>query len=160
MGLKIAAMSRALVATTMRILSASFFPRIGVVLPRVLFVVAAPGFAHAATCGGATQAALGQCAETRRVAADARLNDAFGQVVTRLQDPDDQRQRDALKDAENVWIRFRDAECRFETAGSYGGSINSMQLADCATRLSDARARTLGAMAACHARDGSCVLGP
>ncbi len=153
-------MSRTLIATTVRLLPASFPVRIGAVLPLVLFTVAAPGLARAAPCSGTTQAALGQCAETGRVAADKHLNQAYGQVVARLQDPDDQRQRDALKDAENTWIRFRDAECRFETAGSYGGSMNSMELADCATKLSDARARALSAMAACHAQDGSCVLGP
>ena len=153
-------MSRTLIAAAMRLFPASFSVRIGAVLPLVLFAVATPGLARAASCNGTTQAALGQCAEAHRVAADKRLNDAYGQVVARLQDPDDQRQRDALRDAENIWIRFRDAECRFETAGSYGGSMNSMALADCATTLSDARARTLGAMAACHARDGSCVLGP
>ncbi len=134
--------------------------RTAVAAALALLAAVAPGRARAAACDGATQAELTSCAEARRAAADKRLNEAYAQVVARLAGPDDQRQRDALREAERTWIGFRDAECRFEEAGSYGGSIHPMELADCAAGLSDARATTLARMAACHAQDGSCELGP
>ncbi len=134
--------------------------RVVVAATLALLAAVAPRPAWAAGCGGGTQAELDGCAEARRVAADARLNEAYARVAARLGGAEDQRQRDAFRDAERAWIGFRDAECRFEGAPSYGGSMHSMELAECAARLSDARAATLSGMANCHARDGSCVLGP
>jgi uncharacterized protein YecT (DUF1311 family) len=50
---------------------------------------------------------------------------------------------DLLKASERAWIKFRDAECLYETVGDEGGSIYPTDYSNCLTTLTDLRTKQL-----------------
>lgn len=81
---------------------------------------AAQGRAPALDCSSGPQSALNECAAADFRAADAQLNTAYQAITRRLTDTPARR---SLVEAQRAWIRFRDAECEFDTKSSEGGSI-------------------------------------
>jgi uncharacterized protein YecT (DUF1311 family) len=61
-----------------------------------------------------------------------------------------------LQVAQQSWLRFRDQECEFETMRTVGGSIHSMIVAICLTRLTDQRVKDLEAQLNCQEGNLSC----
>ena len=118
-----------------------------------------PSVAHAADCANAaTQMAMNACAAGDPRAADARLNATFNEVAGRLRGQDDAGHR--LVAAERAWVRFRDAECAFDTNQVSGGSIAPMVLAECQTTMTKAREQRLRAYLDCREGDLACPLPP
>jgi len=70
---------------------------------------------------------------------DAQLNAVYNKLRARISDAGKQK----LLAAQQSWLRFRDQECEFETSGTLGGSIHSMIVAICLTRLTDQRIKDL-----------------
>jgi uncharacterized protein YecT (DUF1311 family) len=83
---------------------------------------------------------------------DERLNVVYDKVRARVSDAG----KKSLQTAQQSWLRFRDQECEFETMGSVGGSIHSMVVTICLTRLTDQRVKDLEAQLNCKEGDLSC----
>ncbi|MBW3571653.1 MAG: DUF1311 domain-containing protein [Gemmatimonadetes bacterium] len=88
------------------------------------------------------QADLNACAALAYARADTALNQAYQQVLQRVDAP----QKETLREAQRAWIRLRDADCELRNAEFQGGSIHPMLLALCQaqqTRLRTAQLREL-----------------
>src|SRR5690606_25275313 len=94
-------------------------------------VLALPTIAHGkdSCTDPQDQATLNQCASNDVQASDKRLNALYRQIRDRLKEDTDTRTR--LVQAQREWIKFRDAECAFQTALADGGSIMPMLVAQC-----------------------------
>jgi len=66
-----------------------------------------------------------------------RLNRAYRNLPQRL----DAGQLDPLKDAQRLWIKYRDANCAFY--GSQDGTIRQIQAAECVCSMTKDRALEL-----------------
>jgi len=102
------------------------------------------------------QATMNECAGASLKASDRTLNELFGQIEARLKD--DAGTRKLLVQAQRDWIRFRDAECAFETASA--GSTAPMLAAMCANRLTQARAKEFEGFLNCPEGDTACPVPP
>lgn len=69
---------------------------------------------------------------------DAELNDAYGAAMAGLS----KGRQEALREAQRLWIDFRDANCLFYGHPD-GGTMVAIEVADCLTRLTRDRAREL-----------------
>lgn len=87
--------------------------------------------------GGVT-AAMVDCmnSETRRQ--DARLNQAYKDVMAQL--PEARKKQ--LQEAQRAWLRFRDANCRYY-ADPDGGTLARVEANGCFMSATAARAREL-----------------
>lgn len=83
---------------------------------------------------------------------DQQLNAVYNKLRARISDAG----KKSLQTAQQSWLRFRDQECEFETMGTVGGSIHSMIVAICLTRLTDQRIKDLEAQLNCKEGDLSC----
>ncbi len=99
--------------------------------------------AMTAGCGSAvTQADMNLCAADRFARSDAALNTQFRRTYNALHG-----RAKLLLTAQRAWLAFRDAECAAVTAGSVGGTIHSMDVAECRTRLTTDRIHQLADLA-------------
>ena len=83
---------------------------------------------------------------------DQQLNAVYNNLRAKISDAG----KKSLQTAQQSWLRFRDQECEFETMGTVGGSIHSMIVAICLTRLTDQRIKDLEAQLNCKEGDLSC----
>lgn len=102
-------------------------------------------------------AAQSQMELNARAAADLRKSDQqLNAVYNKLRAKISDAGKKSLQTAQQSWLRFRDQECEFETMGTVGGSIHSMIVAVCLTRLTDQRIKDLEAQLNCQEGDLSC----
>lgn len=102
-------------------------------------------------------AAQSQMELNAQAAADLRKSDQqLNAVYNRLRAKISDAGKKSLQTAQQSWLRFRDQECEFETMGTVGGSIHSMIVAICLTRLTDQRIKDLEAQLNCQEGDLSC----
>lgn len=89
------------------------------------------------------------CAEQGWLAADAELNAAYAKARAAMKAldalmPADQRGADiALRDAQRLWVPYRDAACAAEGYLMHGGSAEPMLIYGCRERLTRARTSDL-----------------
>ncbi|GEP55139.1 lysozyme inhibitor LprI family protein [Reyranella soli] len=83
---------------------------------------------------------------------DQQLNTVYNKLRAKISDAGKAK----LQTAQQSWLRFRDQECEFETMGTVGGTIHSMIVAICLTRLTDQRIKDLEAQLNCKEGDLSC----
>ena len=106
-----------------------------------------PLAAQGLDCADASaQSVLDACAAQAFEAADAELNDAYegAMFAAGAVDPDGARGlQDALREAQRLWLPFRDAACAAEAAIYEGGSLQPMVRSDCLARVTSARAQDL-----------------
>ena len=109
------------------------------------FVVFMGGSAPALAegCEGLDQAALAGCVGEALTAADAELNSTFDAAMGALVDTPAQGQ---LRDAQRLWIPFRDAACAAEAAVYDGASVQPIARAQCLLRITLARTADLAAI--------------
>ena len=74
-----------------------------------------------------TQAEMNICWGKEYKAADATLNQVYGQLMRKLDDADNTQ----LKQVEAAWLKYRDANCEFVADQYKGGSIRPMIEAMC-----------------------------
>ena len=74
-----------------------------------------------------TQADMNICWGKEYKAADATLNQVYGQLTRKLDDAD----RTQLKQVEAAWLKYRDANCEFVGDQYKGGSMRPMIVAMC-----------------------------
>ena len=98
----------------------------------LLLALAAPAF-------GQTQYEMNLESKKAFEKADAALNDAYGKLLATLDDEGKKK----LRDAERLWVKFRDAECDSKADDYRGGSIMPLIYFTCAKRLTDERTAQL-----------------
>jgi uncharacterized protein YecT (DUF1311 family) len=126
-------------------------PRFLLALTPLLFTTVA----HAADCDNATdQTTMNQCAAQQNKAADKELNALYQQITTRLKSNPDSKK--LLIGAQRAWVAFRDAECKFSSAGVEGGSVYPLIYSNCITELTKARVETFKNYLKCQEGDLSC----
>ena len=74
-----------------------------------------------------TQADMNICWGKEYKAADATLNQVYGQLMRKLDEAD----KTQLKQVEAAWLKYRDANCEFVGDQYKGGSIRPMIVAMC-----------------------------
>lgn len=120
---------------------------------RLAVVCAAASVVLAAgAAAGQSQLELNQRAGDDLRKSDERLNAVYNKLRARISDAG----KKSLQTAQQSWLRFRDQECEFETMGTVGGSIHSMVVALCLTRLTDQRIKDLEVQLNCKEGDVSC----
>jgi uncharacterized protein YecT (DUF1311 family) len=128
-------------------------------LPAALIVVVLSGAAARAqdekidcTSQSLNMRQLDQCAGAAFNAVDARLDALYRAMKAKYDAPN----RALFEAAQKSWLAWRDAECRYETNGTAGGSINSMMQTKCRIAKTEARIKELDAQLHCEEGDLSC----
>ncbi|MDX8442735.1 lysozyme inhibitor LprI family protein [Mesorhizobium australafricanum] len=119
----------------------------------VLLATAPAAFAEDCDRNDDSQSMMNICADADYQAADAKLNAAYKELVSR----NDQASNKLLQTAQRAWIAFRDAECAYSTADSEGGSIHPMEVSQCLVRLTNERIKQLASDANCKLSDPNCA---
>ena len=88
-----------------------------------------------------------QCARQEFDKADAELNRAYQQLTGKLEDAEE---KEKLKTAQQAWLKFRDAECDFESFQNRGGTIYGLIYVSCQTSLTIERAKGLREVSETH----------
>jgi len=89
--------------------------------------------------GSNTQFELNQCAARARDKADAELNKVYRELIKDA----GTTERAKLRAAQLAWIKFRDAQCDYESVGNKGGSIYPMVSSFCLAKVTTARIKEL-----------------
>ncbi len=92
---------------------------------------------------GGTQAQMNVCAFDEYARADAALNAAYKHAMARLGGATKAK----LKQAQRLWLPYRDAACEAEAGPFDGGSIQPLIRAGCLTRLTKSRTQDLRTIA-------------
>ena len=87
-----------------------------------------------------TQVEMNECQGREYKKADAALNVVYKQLMAKI---DDEGERTALKVAQQAWIKFRDAECEFESYQNKGGTIYPLVYSGCLKVLTQERSKQL-----------------
>ena len=96
------------------------------------------------TPGGNSTVGMGGCLSAELDYWDARLNDAYGDVIAAARAMDAEMaeigatvasQEDALRAMQRAWITFRDATCDYEYSQWGGGSGSGPAIAGCLMRM-------------------------
>ena len=125
----------------------------------MLLMLAAP--AWALDCKTATnQASLNECAGKDFKAADDQLNALYKQAQDRLAHPATPDAKALLTEAQRAWIAFRDAECKFRSSDSEGGSIYPMTVLGCRTEITLKRVADFKHYLSCKPEEGDCPTAP
>lgn len=123
----------------------------------VAMVLAMPAFVFAQDkCYDAAkdQAAPNECADAASKKSDNKLNELYKQIETRLKDDADTKT--LFVQAQRDWVKFRDAECSFQTVGAAGGSVMPMLVAQCMDSLTQSRVKDFEGYLKCQEGDPSC----
>jgi uncharacterized protein YecT (DUF1311 family) len=104
----------------------------------------AAAFAYAGDQGDAEQSCDGstyeivECQKAKLSVLDKRLNTAYQQALKDAQSP---KQRDQLRAAQRLWVRYRDANCEYYELGE--GTIARIEGGICMLDLTRTRALEL-----------------
>ena len=110
----------------------------------LLLIPALQAQAQAPDCGNAqTQMEMNQCAAQAFERQDQQLNRVYNQYRAGLQPKD----RQALKQVQLAWIKFRDLDCRQVASIYKGGSMQPMVHAHCLAERTRERITHLEQMA-------------
>ena len=92
-------------------------------------------------CANAQSTAeMRDCAGREYKKVDDELNRVYRQLMSRL---DDEGHKGALKAAQQVWIKYRDANCDFESYLNRGGTIEPVVRYNCLTWMTESRTKEL-----------------
>jgi uncharacterized protein YecT (DUF1311 family) len=86
-----------------------------------------------------TQADMNACAAAEFTKADAKLNAAYKKLVPLL----DAKQKAEVKAIQLAWIKFKEANCKFESSSAEGGSMQPLLRSTCLTNLTESRTKDL-----------------
>jgi uncharacterized protein YecT (DUF1311 family) len=79
---------------------------------------------------------------------------AYREVLRRL--AGDERKKQLLRTAEQAWVAFRDAECKFAVSSTENGSIHPMETLICLADETRKRTKAIDAYLHCEEGDSSC----
>ena len=110
--------------------------------PMLLLSVTAPVNLEAQRdpCKGETTFEMKQCSAKEYKRADDELNKVYQQLMSKL---GDEGHKSALKSAQLAWLKYRDANCDFESYLNRGGSIYSVIVTECKTSMTASRTREM-----------------
>ena len=92
-------------------------------------------------CEGAqTTVDMGNCAGKEYKQADAELNAVYKQLMSSLSDKEHQA---SLRTAQQAWLKYRDANCEFDTFENRGGTIHPVIYTSCLAAMTRARTKEL-----------------
>jgi uncharacterized protein YecT (DUF1311 family) len=100
----------------------------------------------------ANQMELDYCAGQDFKAADAKLNALYQALMAKY----DNNNQALLRDAEEKWLAWRDAECTYENELTMGGTVHSMMQTECDTDKTNARIKELERQRDCAEGDITC----
>jgi uncharacterized protein YecT (DUF1311 family) len=100
----------------------------------------------------ATQMELDYCAGLDFKAADAKLNALYQGLMAKY----NTNNQALLRDAEEKWLAWRDAECAYETALTVGGTIHPMLETECDSAETNDRIKELERQRDCQEGDITC----
>lgn len=86
---------------------------------------------------------LVECSLKKLADADAELNKTYRQLVSRL---GDKKWEAKLRTAQQAWIKYRDANCDYESEFSGGGSAVTFEYNFCLADMTAARTKELHEM--------------
>ena len=86
-----------------------------------------------------TQAEMNQSAARGYYKVDAELNKVYKMLISKL----DENRKSLLIKAENDWIKYRDAHCKFEASFYEGGSMQPMIYSSCLEGITQDRIKEL-----------------
>lgn len=87
-------------------------------------------------------------------AVDAQLNKTYQEIVARLKDDADGKK--SLVDAQRAWMKFRDAECKFQASAVDGGSAYPLAMQACLEAVTRQRVQELERYTSCEEGDLTC----
>ncbi len=93
--------------------------------PAVVAADADPYSAEYEACSRSPTVQIVECVQGRTKAWDARLNRAYRAVLRQIDGP----QKQSFNEAQLLWIKYRDANCRYYAMGQ--GSIGQVHAAEC-----------------------------
>jgi len=82
-----------------------------------------------------TQTDMNICAKKRADSSERRL----GRLILEVTRTVDSSRARALSRVQVLWVRYRDAHCRWDSGAVEGGSMQPMWIADCRAALTEAR---------------------
>ena len=100
-----------------------------------------------------TQAEMNICAGAAYKAADAELNAAYAKAIAQMKEmdadlpPELKGAEKTLREAQRVWIPYRDKACEAYGFLARGGTMESMLVGNCLTEVTLARIKELKAIA-------------
>jgi uncharacterized protein YecT (DUF1311 family) len=100
----------------------------------------------------ANQMELDYCAGQDFKTADAKLNALYQALMAKY----DTNNQALLRNAQEKWLAWRDAECAYETELTWGGTIHSMMQTECDTDKTNTRIEELERQRDCAEGDISC----
>jgi uncharacterized protein YecT (DUF1311 family) len=110
-------------------------PRLVVILLILLGMVLSRLSAQAPCDSASTQAQLTRCAADRSEVSARRLR----QLLTELAAVLDSSRAAELNRVQALWLRFREAHCKWDSEIVEGGSMQPMWYSDCVADLAEAR---------------------
>lgn len=118
-----------------------------------LVVAGSPASAEEIDCSTAmAQQEMNICAEMDWQAADAKLNEAYKEVMAAMIEmdqalpPELQGAEDALRTAQRAWIDYRDAHCTTAGFPMRGGSAEPLLVYGCLRQMTESRTSELWAL--------------
>ena len=123
----------------------------------LFFGCVAVGAAEAQDCDpkqSLNQSEMNACAYQAQKTSDDALNALYDRIMKRLKYDADTKE--LLKTSQRLWVEFRDADCRFQTAANVGGSAYSMIYSLCLRSLTDTRVSELKVYLNCDEGDLGC----
>lgn len=103
-----------------------------------------------------TQTESNECYDAQYKKNDRLLNQSYKRVL-KIATPE---QQDLLRQAQLAWIKVRDADCKFVSSGSEGGSVGPMIHSICLSDRTKERTAFLESLTLCEEGDLSCPLPP
>lgn len=89
-----------------------------------------------------SQLAMNTCAAKDYEREDARLNKTYKELVAKLE----KDRREKVKEIQIAWIKYRDLQCDFDSAGYEGGTMYSLVRSSCLSQMTKERTKDLKAM--------------
>ena len=97
--------------------------------------------------GNETQAGANACARYKFEKADAEMNRVYGRLMSELAGENDKDQQ-KLRQAQSLWLPYRDANCESEASIYEGGSIRPAIYSHCLASMTEERTRRIKAFLA------------
>jgi uncharacterized protein YecT (DUF1311 family) len=85
------------------------------------------------------QQSMNRCAALSYQEADKKLNQVYKQLTAKLEAP----RLKKLVAAQQAWINFRDASCKFESSEAEGGTMEPLLFYGCLSRTTKGRIKDL-----------------
>jgi len=89
-----------------------------------------------------SQLAMNTCAAKDYEREDSRLNKTYKELVAKLE----KDRREKVKEIQIAWIKYRDLQCDFDSAGYEGGTMYSLVRSSCLSQMTKQRTKDLKAM--------------